>query len=132
VLEIGAGSGYGAAVLSHLVREVHTIERIEELANAARDRLAALGYQNVHVHHRDGTLGLPEEAPFDAILCTAGAEELPQMYCGQLADGGRLIIPVGPPVFQQMLRLTRRGEQFERDHLGNFGFVPLVGGEEGQ
>ena len=126
VLEIGTGSGYGASVLSLLAREVHTIERIEELFEAARDRLARLGYQNVHVHWDDGTLGLPTEAPFDAIIVTAGAESIPDAYQEQLADGGRLIMPVGPPSHQQMIRLTRRGDAFERDNLGSFGFVPLV------
>jgi protein-L-isoaspartate(D-aspartate) O-methyltransferase len=126
VLEIGTGSGYGAAVLSLLARDVHTIERIDELFRDAQARLARLGYRNVHPYLDDGTLGLPAEAPFDAIVCTAGAEALPAAYQEQLADGGRLIIPVGPPSHQQMLRLTRRGERFERDNLGSFGFVPLV------
>jgi protein-L-isoaspartate(D-aspartate) O-methyltransferase len=126
VLEIGTGSGYGAAVLSLLAREVHTIERIEELFEVARVRLAQLGYQNVHVYWDDGTLGLAKEAPFDAIVVTAGAESIPTAYQEQLADGGRLLIPVGPPSHQQMIRLTRRGDTFERDNLGSFGFVPLV------
>ncbi len=126
VLEIGTGSGYGAAVLSLLAREVHTIERIEELFEAARVRLARLGYRNVHVHWDDGTLGLPTEAPFDAIIVTAGAESIPDAYQAQLADGGRLIMPVGPPSHQQMIRLARRGDAFERNNLGSFGFVPLV------
>jgi protein-L-isoaspartate(D-aspartate) O-methyltransferase len=127
VLEIGTGSGYGAAVLSLLAREVHTIERIDELYQSARTRLAGLGYQNVSVYLDDGTLGLPQEAPFDAILCTAGAEVLPEVYRQQLADRGRLIIPIGPAAHQEMFRFTRRGEQWERDKLGSFGFVPLVG-----
>jgi protein-L-isoaspartate(D-aspartate) O-methyltransferase len=127
VLEIGTGSGYGAAVLSLLSREVHTIERIEELFHAARDRLAQLGYENVRVYLDDGTQGLPQEAPFDAIICTAGAEILPDAYQEQLADGGRLVIPIGPPAHQQMIRLIRRGENWDRDNLGSFGFVPLVG-----
>jgi protein-L-isoaspartate(D-aspartate) O-methyltransferase len=126
VLEIGTGSGYGAAVLSLLAREVHTIERIEELFEVARVRLVQLGYQNVHVYWDDGTLGLAKEAPFDAIVVTAGAESIPTAYQEQLADGGRLLIPVGPPSHQQMIRLTRRGDTFERDNLGSFGFVPLV------
>ena len=128
VLEIGTGSGYGAAVLSLLAREVHTMERIDELYRAARARLAELGRGNVHVYLNDGTLGLPDEAPFDAILVTAGAESLPSAYQEQLADGGRLIIPVGPPASQKMLRITRRGDQFARENLGSFGFVPLIGG----
>jgi protein-L-isoaspartate(D-aspartate) O-methyltransferase len=129
VLEIGTGSGYGAAVLSLLAREVHTIERIDALWQQATERLARLGYSNVRVYLDDGTLGLPHEAPFDAIICTAGAEILPDAYQQQLVDGGRLIIPIGPMAHQQMVRITRRGEKFEREGLGSFGFVPLVGGE---
>jgi protein-L-isoaspartate(D-aspartate) O-methyltransferase len=129
VLEIGTGTGYGAAVLSLLAAQVHTIERIEELADAARERLARLGYQNVHVHHRDGSLGLAEEAPFDAIVCTAGAESLPERYGSQLVEGGRLVIPIGPPAHQEMFRLTRLGDDWQRDRLGDFGFVPLVSGD---
>jgi protein-L-isoaspartate(D-aspartate) O-methyltransferase len=132
VLEIGTGSGYGAAVLSLLVREVHTIERIEELFEAAQARLVRLNYQNIHVYWDDGTLGLAAEAPFDAIIVTAGAEAIPPAYPEQLADRGRLIMPVGPPSHQQMLRLTRRGNTFDRDNLGGFGFVPLVSDEEGR
>jgi protein-L-isoaspartate(D-aspartate) O-methyltransferase len=126
VLEIGTGSGYGAAVLSLLAREVHTIERIEELFRDARARLERLGYRNVHVLLDDGTQGLAAEAPFDAIICTAGAEELPVAYQEQLADGGRLIIPIGPQAQQTMTRFTRHGESWQRENLGSFGFVPLV------
>lgn len=129
VLEIGTGSAYGAAVLSLLAREVHTVERVEELFLAARDRLARLGYDNVRVYLDDGTRGLPQEAPFNAIVCTAGAEVLPDAYQEQLADGGRLVIPIGPPAHQQMTRLTRRGDNWDRDNLGSFGFVPLVGND---
>lgn len=128
VLEVGTGSGYGAAVLSLLAREVHTVERIERLFSAARERLQRLGYANVRTYLDDGTLGLPQEAPFDAIVVAAGAEEIPDAYQEQLAEGGRLVIPIGPPAYQQMIRLTRRGEQFERDSLGGFGFVPLISG----
>jgi protein-L-isoaspartate(D-aspartate) O-methyltransferase len=129
VLEIGTGSAYGAAVLSLLAREVHTVERVEELFLAARDRLARLGYDNVRVYFDDGTRGMPQEAPFNAIVCTAGAEVLPDAYQEQLADGGRLVIPIGPPAHQQMTRLTLRGDTWERDNLGSFGFVPLVGND---
>jgi len=130
VLEIGTGSGYGAAVLAELAQAVFTIERIEELYRAAASRLAALGYNNVEVHHRDGTLGLPDEAPFHAILVTAGAEAVPDAYLKQVADGGRIVMPVGPTGSQQMVRLTRNGTQWQRDTLGGFGFVPLVSGED--
>jgi protein-L-isoaspartate(D-aspartate) O-methyltransferase len=130
VLEIGTGSGYGAAVLSMLAKQVFSIERIEPLFEAARERLQRLGYSNVTVSLDDGTLGLPGEAPFDAIIVTAGAEILPSAYQEQLADGGRLVIPIGPAASQQMTRFTRLGEQFIRETLGSFGFVPLVEGVE--
>jgi protein-L-isoaspartate(D-aspartate) O-methyltransferase len=130
VLEIGTGSGYGAAVLSLLAREVHTIERIEDLYETARARLARLGYHKAHVYWDDGTQGLPAEAPFDAIIVTAGAESIPPAYQSQLVVGGRLIMPVGPPSHQQMVRLiSHAGHQWERDVLGSFGFVPLVAGD---
>ena len=130
VLEVGTGSGYGAAVLSQLVQAVHTVERIERLYQAAAQRLAMLGYDNVRVHLDDGSLGLVREAPFDAIICTAGAEYLPTAYQDQLAAGGRLVIPIGPPGDQQMYRFTRRGDQWYGDKLGHFGFVPLVSGDD--
>jgi protein-L-isoaspartate(D-aspartate) O-methyltransferase len=130
VLEIGTGSGYGAAVLSLLASEVHTIERVAELFESARERLTRLGYQNVSVYLDDGTLGLPQEAPFNAIVVAAGAESLPEAYKEQLGEGGRLVIPIGPPAYQQMVRLTRRGDQFDREDLGSFGFVPLVRGTD--
>ena len=126
VLEIGTGSGYGAAVLAQLAQAVHTVERIEPLYYAAAERLAKLGYDNVRVHYDDGSLGLVREAPFDAIICTAGAEFLPTAYQDQLAECGRLVIPIGPPGHQQMYRFTRRGDEWYGDRLGSFGFVPLV------
>jgi len=126
VLEIGTGSGYGAAVLSLLAMQVHTIERLRPLFEEARDRLVRLGYSNVQVRLDDGAVGLPKEAPFNAIIVTAGAASLPPAYQEQLADGGRLIIPIGPTASQQMTRITRHGERFTRENLGSFGFVPLV------
>lgn len=126
VLEIGTGSGYCAAVLSLLAREVHTIERLRPLSRSAKDRLARLGYKNVHCYLNDGTRGLPSEAPFDAILVAAGATELPKAYPEQLAEGGRLLIPLGPPSRQQMVRITRSGGKLQHEMLGSFGFVPLV------
>jgi protein-L-isoaspartate(D-aspartate) O-methyltransferase len=131
VLEIGAGSGYGAAVLAELVCEVHAIERMGELYETARVALDGIGYKNVWLHLGDGSLGLPEEAPFDAILCTAGAEKLPAAFQEQLADGGWLVIPIGPSSHQQMYCFTRRGEEWFGDKLGSFGFVPLVTGDGG-
>jgi protein-L-isoaspartate(D-aspartate) O-methyltransferase len=126
VLEIGTGSGYAAAVLSLLAREVYTIERIEALYRTAKERLARLGYRNVHCQCDDGTQGLPAESPFEVIVVAAGAVTIPDAYKAQLAEGGRLIIPVGPTSRQEMIRLTRRGDTYIREELGSFGFVPLI------
>lgn len=129
VLEIGTGSGYGAAVLAQLAAQVYTVERLPDLAAAAQRRLKELGYQNVQVKHRDGVLGLPEAAPFDAIVVTAGASQLPAAYLSQLSDGGRLVVPIDQDADQQaMYRFHRQGEAHHREFLGNFIFVPLVGG----
>jgi protein-L-isoaspartate(D-aspartate) O-methyltransferase len=130
VLEIGTGSGYGAAVLGHLAREVHSIERLAPLANAARQILQDLGYANVVVWQGDGAAGLPSEAPFDAIIVTAAAPSIPPALLGQLASGGRLVMPVGEASADQTLRrLTRAadGSILEQD-LGAVRFVPLIGG----
>lgn len=128
VLEVGTGSGYGAAVLSHLAAEVHSVERIPPLAERARTLLARLGYNNVTVHTADGTLGLPAAAPFDAIVVTAGAEALPKAYLEQLVDGGRIIIPIGQrSQGQTMFRFTLRNHKLEVEDLGGFAFVPLIG-----
>lgn len=127
VLEIGAGSGYGAAVLGALAAEVHTVERLERLAESARRRLAALGCRNVRVHHGDGSLGLPELAPFDAICVTAAAPALPPALVAQLADGGRLVAPIGDLGGQRLLRVVRHGAELRTDDLGGFAFVPLIG-----
>ncbi len=130
VLEIGTGSGYAAAVLSLLAREVYTVERIGALAEEASARLTHLGYRNVHVRVADGTLGLADAAPFDAIVVTAGAEELPEAYRRQLADGGRIVIPLGrTPYSQTLCRFTRTGEEIRVENLGGFAFVPLIGAQ---
>jgi protein-L-isoaspartate(D-aspartate) O-methyltransferase len=126
VLEVGTGSGYAAALLSLLAQSAHTVERIEALFHKAQERLTRLGYKNVRCYLDDGTLGLPNEAPFEAIIVAAGAESIPGPYQEQLAEGGRLVIPIGPPSHQQMIRLTRRGNEFIREELGSFGFVPLI------
>ena len=128
VLEVGAGSGYGAAVLSRLAKEVHSIERIDDLARQANAVLEELGYENVCIHTGDGTLGLPEHAPFDAMIVTAGAESLPTTYLDQLAAEGRIVIPVGGrPRSQVMRRFTRKVGHLHVDDLGGFAFVPLIG-----
>lgn len=129
VLEIGTGSGYGAAVLSKIAAEVYTIERIEALSESAKDRLAALGYDNVHVRSGDGTLGWPEHAPYDAIVVTAGGPSVPQALLAQLKPGGRLVMPLGSSQrLQRLVRLTRTGpETYDEDELEPVAFVPLIG-----
>ncbi len=127
VLEIGAGSGYGAAVLSRLVRQVHTTERIAELAASARVRLARLGYAKVEVHIGDGTQGLRQHGPFDAIIVTAGATQLPPAYGEQLAKSGRILIPIGDhSQSQTMMLYSRRDNDWTIEDLGGFRFVPLI------
>ncbi len=127
VLEVGAGSGYQAAILSLLAAEVYTIERSAPLAHSASERVARLGYPNVHVHCGDGTLGLPEFAPFDAILVGASAPAIPAPLAAQLAQGGRMIIPIGDTDSQELRLLERIGEGFEIRTLDPCRFVPLVG-----
>lgn len=130
VLEIGAGSGYAAAILGAMVREVDTVERIEELATTAARRLARLGFTNVHVHHADGSLGWAPNAPFEAICVAAGAPRPPPSLLDQLAVGGRLVLPHGTAEFQRLARITRRSATaFVEEDLGDVRFVPLVGAE---
>jgi protein-L-isoaspartate(D-aspartate) O-methyltransferase len=131
VLEVGAGSGYAAAVVSRLAARVHAIERIPELAQAAAAHLQALGIGNVEVRVGDGTLGWPEAAPFDAIIVSAGGPEAPPALLAQLAIGGRLVIPVGSgPHRQNLLRITRTTpDRTETDDLGPVSFVPLIGAQ---
>lgn len=127
VLEIGTGCGYQAAVLSHLAKVVFTVESRSELASAAAARLERLGYQNVHVHCGDGTLGLPEFLPFDAILVAAAAPAVPEPLRAQLAEGGRLILPVGDADNQELRYVERHGNSFETRALEACRFVPLIG-----
>ena len=129
MLEVGTGSAYGAAVLSRIVRIVYTIERHKELAEAAERRLAELDYANVQVRHGDGTLGWPEEAPFDGIVVTASGPQIPRPLREQLSVGGRLVIPVGQTASsQELVRLHRISEtETRRENLGSVRFVPLVG-----
>lgn len=126
-LEIGAGSGYQAALLGELAREVWAVEIIEPLAAAARAVLAELGLDNVHIVVADGTLGLPEYAPYDRIIVAAGAPAVPEPLREQLADGGRLVIPVGGRMSQRLRIIDRIGDRFvERDGMSCV-FVPLIG-----
>jgi protein-L-isoaspartate(D-aspartate) O-methyltransferase len=127
VLEIGTGCGYQAAILSRLAKEVFGIERRLELALSASARLARLGYANVHVHCGDGTLGLPEFAPFDAILVAAAAPAIPDPLLAQLAEGGRMVVPVGDADHQELQLVEKRGKSFRNTTLEGCRFVPLVG-----
>ncbi len=131
VLEIGTGSGYQAAVLSLLVREVFSIERIEPLAVAAAARLRDLGYANVHVRAGDGYLGWPEQAPFDRIVLTAAPPRVPETLMRQLAEGGILVAPVGVEDGpQSLLRVRKRGGELFIEDLGGVKFVAMLRGEE--
>jgi protein-L-isoaspartate(D-aspartate) O-methyltransferase len=131
VLEIGTGSGYQTTVLAELAAEVYTVERIESLTEEARRNLQELGVENVHFRVGDGTKGWPEQAPFQAILVTAGAPRIPDTLRDQLdPEGGRLVIPVGDRYMQDLTRMTRRGEEFQSESLLSCRFVPLLG-EEG-
>lgn len=127
VLEVGAGSGYAAAVISRIADKVFGIERLETLTVAARGRLKALDYENIELVTGDGSGGWPERAPFGAIIVSAGGPDIPKSLKDQLADGGRLVMPVGPPGDQRLLRLVRQGEDFVQDDLGAVRFVALIG-----
>ena len=131
VLEIGAGSGYAAAILSEIAGEVYTVERIGQLAEKAASTLADLGYKNAHVLHGDGTKGWPEHAPYDGIIVAAGGPKIPESLKEQLKIGGRLVIPVGrDPRVQELVRVTRISEtEYNREDLADVRFVPLVGQE---
>ncbi|MDZ4383909.1 MAG: protein-L-isoaspartate(D-aspartate) O-methyltransferase [Nitrospirota bacterium] len=127
VLEVGTGSGYQAAVLAELVRHVYSIERIAELAVRARRLLDGLGYQNVSIKVFNGTLGWKEESPFDRIIVTAGAPEVPAALVEQLAEGGRLIIPVGDRYSQMLTRVGKKAGEIIKTELFPCVFVPLIG-----
>ena len=127
VLEVGTGSGYQAAILAHLAKRVYTLERIPELANQARGVLSAMGYDNVEVLVGDGSQGLPEHAPYGAIIVTAAAPSVPIPLKEQLADGGRLVLPVGKQMGQILERWRRQGDDLKRESVAPVAFVPLVG-----
>jgi protein-L-isoaspartate(D-aspartate) O-methyltransferase len=129
VLDVGTGSGYQAAVLAELADEIHTIERVPELADRARRSLAAAGYDRVCVHVGDGTLGLPEAAPFDAIAVAAAAPEIPESLYAQLAERGRLVLPVGSRRGQELELVVRSPEGPATVRTVPCRFVPLVGKE---
>ena len=131
VLEVGAGSGYAAAILGRLARSVIAVERLTALADEARRRLAALGFDTIRVVEGDGTLGYPEEAPFDAILAAASGRDVPESLVAQLAPGGRLVMPLGAPGAIQHLIVVTRDEDgsLRRQDLGAVRFVPLIGAE---
>jgi protein-L-isoaspartate(D-aspartate) O-methyltransferase len=130
VLEVGAGSGYQAAVLAHLAKQVYSVERIPELATKAEAILHELGYANVQIEVGDGTQGLPAYAPYDGIIVTAAAPRVPRPLKDQLAEGGRLVLPVGSQMGQMLERWRREGAEYQRETLTPVAFVPLVG-EEG-
>ena len=132
VLEVGAGSGYAAAVISRIAAKVIGIERQHDLVEVARERLARLGYDNVEIVEGDGTRGWPAEAPFDAILAAASGSHVPQPLLDQLAEGGCIVMPVGQPGWvQELIKVTKRADgTTSQENLGGVRFVPLIG-EEG-
>jgi protein-L-isoaspartate(D-aspartate) O-methyltransferase len=131
VLEIGAGSGYAAAVMGRIAGEVIAIERHGELARLAAERMQRLGYGNVRIVHGDGSAGLPDEAPFDAILAAACGSHVPEILKRQLAIGGALVMPIGEPgAVQVLVKVSRKdADSFVEENLGAVRFVPLIGAE---
>jgi protein-L-isoaspartate(D-aspartate) O-methyltransferase len=132
VLEVGAGSGYAAAVISRIAAAVVGIERQHDLIEVARERLQRLGYDNVEIIEGDGTCGCPDRAPFDAILAAASGSHVPKAWIEQLADGGRIVMPVGEPgAVQELIKVTKGPDgKLIEENLGGVRFVPLIG-EEG-
>ena len=127
VLEIGTGSGYQTAVVAELAAQVFTIERINSLSRKAQKTLECLGYSNIVFKLFDGTYGWPDQAPFDAIIVTASAKEIPEALIKQLGEGGRLVAPAGDAEKQKLILLTKKGGRVNRKEIGDCKFVPLVG-----
>ncbi len=127
VLEIGTGSGYQAAILGEVVKEVHSVERHEDLAERASSLITSLGYTNIHVHVGDGSNGWQDEAPYDAVLVTAAAPSVPEPLKDQLAENGRLVIPVGKPGVQSLEVWKKKDGEFEQEWIAQVAFVPLLG-----
>lgn len=128
VLEIGTGCGYQTAVLASLVKEIYTVERIPELLRKTKQRMRDLDIYNVHFRRGDGWQGWPKYAPYDGIIVAAAADELPEMLLKQLASGGRLVMPVGPPGRQELTMVRRMDDHYEQVSIGAVSFVPLVKG----
>ena len=126
-LEIGTGSGYQTAILSQLSAEVYSVERIQPLLEKARRVLEDLGYTNIYYKAFDGTLGWEENAPYDAVIVTAGAPKIPDPLLEQLSEGGRMVIPVGDRYTQELIKVTKKMEGFTKKGLGGCRFVDLVG-----
>jgi protein-L-isoaspartate(D-aspartate) O-methyltransferase len=131
ILEVGAGSGYAAAVIGQIAGEVIAVERHHELVELAQLRMRRLGYGNVRIVEGDGTLGWPEDAPFDAIVAAASGSHVPQSWIAQLKPGGRIVMPVGAPhEIQTLLKVTKRNDgSLSHEDLGGVRFVPLIGAE---
>lgn len=133
VLEVGTGSGYQAAILSLVALQVFTVERIDELSRQARRRFRKMGLRNIRAKQGDGYLGWEQNAPYDAIIVTAAAADVPDALFQQLADGGILVAPVGPRgAYQRLVQYVRRGDNFDRQDLGGVAFVPLLPGLDSQ
>jgi protein-L-isoaspartate(D-aspartate) O-methyltransferase len=126
VLEIGTGSGYQAAILAELAKEVYTVEIVESLASTAKNRLLELGYQNIRVKSGDGYLGWPEAAPFDAIIVTAAPDHIPKPLLDQLKEGGRMVVPVGSYA-QELKKIVKQSGKIETTGIIPVVFVPMTG-----